>query len=172
MDQLALLPHADVEFERRLAAITPNQLQGSSPCEEWTGRDLVNHVVGESIMSVRLLHGASANEAMAGLDGDLLGDNPSTAFAAAACRPSAPPSRSPRPSSGSSTTRRWTCPGPAARVQDRRPHLARLGPSASRGRRRDARRRPGRGCLGAALPHGAVHRADRRLRCRPKRGCG
>ena len=35
-------------------------------------------------MSVRLLHGASANEAMAGLDGDLLGDNPNAAFAAAA----------------------------------------------------------------------------------------
>lgn len=84
VDQLALLPHADVEFGRRLAATTPDQLQGSSPCEEWTGRDLVNHVVGESIMSVRLLHGASAKEAIAGLEGDLLGDNPSAAFAAAA----------------------------------------------------------------------------------------
>ena len=84
MEQLALLPRADVEFARRLAGTTPDQLQGPTPCEEWTGRDLVNHVVGESIMSVRLLHGASANEAMAGLEGDLLGDNPSAAFAAAA----------------------------------------------------------------------------------------
>ena len=84
MDEIALLRHAGAEFERRLAAITPDQLLQPTPCEEWTVRDLVSHVVGESIMSVRLLHGADAESAMVGLDGDILGDDASTAFATAA----------------------------------------------------------------------------------------
>jgi uncharacterized protein (TIGR03086 family) len=84
VDEIALLPRADAEFGRRLTALTPDQLQRPSPCEEWTARDVINHVVGESIMSVRLLRGASADEATAGLDGDVLGADPAAAFAAAA----------------------------------------------------------------------------------------
>jgi uncharacterized protein (TIGR03086 family) len=84
MDDFALLRRASAEFERRLAAVTPAQLLQSSPCEDWTVRDLVSHVVGESIMSVRLLHGATGEEAVVGLDGDLLGDRASAAFVTAA----------------------------------------------------------------------------------------
>ena len=84
MDDIALLRHASAQFERRLAAITSDQLLQPTPCEEWTVRDLVCHVVGESIMSVRLLHGADAESAMVGLDGDILGDDASAAFTAAA----------------------------------------------------------------------------------------
>jgi len=47
----------------------------------------MSHVVGESIMSVCLLHAADAGSAMVGLDGDILGDDASAALAAAAfCR--------------------------------------------------------------------------------------
>ena len=84
MAEMSLLRHAGTEFGRRLADITPDQLTQPTPCEEWTVRDLISHVVGESIMSVRLLHGADADKAMVGLDGDILGDDESTAFTTAA----------------------------------------------------------------------------------------
>ena len=84
MDEIALLSRAGAEFERRLGAVTPGQLLQPSPCEEWTVRDLVSHVVGESIMSVRLLHGASAGESIVGLDDDILGDDAFAAWATAA----------------------------------------------------------------------------------------
>ncbi|MGH9124756.1 MAG: hypothetical protein ACRDZ8_08525 [Acidimicrobiales bacterium] len=44
----------------------------------------MSHVVGESIMSLRLLHGADAETAMAGLDSDILGSDPFAAFNTAA----------------------------------------------------------------------------------------
>jgi uncharacterized protein (TIGR03086 family) len=84
MDDIALLRRASAEFKRRIAAIRPDQLLQPTPCDEWTVRDLTCHVVGESIMSVRLLDGADAESAVVGLDGDILGDDASAAFAAAA----------------------------------------------------------------------------------------
>lgn len=84
MNEMALLRRAGAEFERRLAAITPNQLLQPTPCDQWTVRDLLSHVVSESIMSVRLLHGAEAEEAMFGLDDDILGGDASASFSAAA----------------------------------------------------------------------------------------
>ena len=83
MDDIAVLRHAGAEFEHRVAAITPDQLLQPTPCEEWTVRDLVSHVVGESIVSERLLQGADAETAMVGLDGNILGDDACTAFAIA-----------------------------------------------------------------------------------------
>ena len=32
-------------FERRVAAVQPHQWESQSPCEEWTARDVVGHVV-------------------------------------------------------------------------------------------------------------------------------
>jgi uncharacterized protein (TIGR03086 family) len=84
MDEMALLRRAGSDFERRLAGVTPGQLSRPSPCEQWTVRDLISHVVGESIMSVLLLHGADAEETVFGLDGDILGADASAAFASAA----------------------------------------------------------------------------------------
>jgi uncharacterized protein (TIGR03086 family) len=81
---MGLLHRAGAEFERRLAGVTCHQLLEPSPCGEWLVCDLVSHVIGESIMSVRLLHGADADEIMGGLDGDILGEEASAAFAAAA----------------------------------------------------------------------------------------
>jgi uncharacterized protein (TIGR03086 family) len=84
LKEMALLRRACSEFERRLSRVTPDQLPRPSPCEEWTVRDLISHVVGESIMSVRLLRGADAEETVYGLDGDMLGADASAAFATAA----------------------------------------------------------------------------------------
>jgi uncharacterized protein (TIGR03086 family) len=84
MDEMALLRRAGSEFERRLTSVTPNQLSRPTPCAKWTVRDLISHVVGESVMSVRLLHGADAEETVSGLDGDILGADATAAFATAA----------------------------------------------------------------------------------------
>jgi uncharacterized protein (TIGR03086 family) len=84
MDEIDLLRRASSEFERRLTGVTHDQLLRPSPCEEWTVRDLISHVVGESIMSVRLLRGADAAETVCGLDRDILGADASAAFAMAA----------------------------------------------------------------------------------------
>lgn len=84
MEEMALLRRAGYEFERRITGLAPAQLGRPSPCEEWTVRDLISHVVGESILSVRLLHGADAEVAVLGLDGDILGADAPAAFATAA----------------------------------------------------------------------------------------
>jgi uncharacterized protein (TIGR03083 family) len=61
MNEMALLRRAGSEFDCRLTrVVTPDQLSRPSPCAEWTVRDLISHVVGESIMSVRLLQGADS----------------------------------------------------------------------------------------------------------------
>jgi uncharacterized protein (TIGR03086 family) len=84
MNENALLRRAGAEFERRLAAVSPDQLRQPSPCAEWTVRDLINHVVAESIMSVQLLHGATAEQTTVGPDDDVLADDATGAFATAA----------------------------------------------------------------------------------------
>ena len=169
MDEIALLFRAGAEFDRRLGAVTPGQLLQPSPCEGWTVRDLVSHVVGESIMSVRLLHGANAEESIVGLD-DILGDDASAAWATAA----------------SAERAAFEEPGVMERVVH---HPAMDMPGAqllgfrigglilhtwdlARGhrRRRDSRLRSGRGSLDATITHGAVHCADGRVRFRSKRG--
>jgi uncharacterized protein (TIGR03086 family) len=84
VEEMALLPRAVSEFGRRLTGVVPDQLSRPSACEEWTVRDLISHVVGESIMSVRLLHGADAEEAVYGLNDDILGADVPATFATAA----------------------------------------------------------------------------------------
>jgi uncharacterized protein (TIGR03086 family) len=84
MNANTLLHRAGAEFERRLAAVTPDQMRQPSPCEEWTVRDLINHVVAESIMSVQLIHGATAEEVAGRLDDDVLANDATGAFAKAA----------------------------------------------------------------------------------------
>lgn len=83
MNEMALLRRAGSEFGRRLANVRPDQLSCQTPCAEWTVRDLISHVVGESIMSVCLLHGADAEQAVFGTNGDILGGDASAAFATA-----------------------------------------------------------------------------------------
>ena len=75
-------------------------------------RDLISHVVGESIMSVRLLHGADAESAMVGLDGDILGDDASAAFATAAAAECAA-FEEPGATERIVHIRPWICPGPS-----------------------------------------------------------
>jgi uncharacterized protein (TIGR03086 family) len=55
--------------------VTIDDLDAPTPCEGWSVRDLLNHVVGGNRMSVVLLEGGSRDDAVAIFGDDLLGDD-------------------------------------------------------------------------------------------------
>lgn len=57
------LTAATETFRSRLSAVTHAQLQTATPCEGWTVRDLILHVIGGNNMAVALVGGCSADEA-------------------------------------------------------------------------------------------------------------
>jgi uncharacterized protein (TIGR03083 family) len=65
MDGFESLDRARSEFDRRLRAVEPGEWSLETPCEGWTVRDLVNHVVGGNRMAVALLAGSSREDARA-----------------------------------------------------------------------------------------------------------
>jgi uncharacterized protein (TIGR03086 family) len=68
----------------RVAAVGPDEWERPTPCEDWTVRALVNHVVGESLWTPPLLEGKTIEEVGSQFDGDQLGDDPAAAAARAA----------------------------------------------------------------------------------------
>lgn len=68
----------------RLDAVTPDRLGDATPCEGWTVRDLVNHVVGEELWTSPLMQGQTIEQVGDRYDGDLLGDDVVAAARAAA----------------------------------------------------------------------------------------
>ena len=79
-----LFERAVHEFDRRVSAIDDDQWDSTTPCPDWSVRDLVNHVVNEDLWIVPLLDGKTIEEVGDAFDGDLLGDAPKTAWARAA----------------------------------------------------------------------------------------
>jgi uncharacterized protein (TIGR03086 family) len=59
--------------------IGSDQWESPTPCADWTVRDLVNHVTGEDLWTVPLVEGQTIEEVGGRFDGDLLGDDPTTA---------------------------------------------------------------------------------------------
>ena len=84
MDPLELLALSTVTFADRLGAVGDDQWDLPTPCEGWTVRDLVHHVVGGNAMVVVLADGGSADEGRAVFDGTGLGDDVATQFAESA----------------------------------------------------------------------------------------
>ena len=76
-----LLKAAADQFERIVASVPPQAWDNATPCE-LTVREVVDHTVTGNIFAGRLLAGASASEATAGLDADHLGDDPLFAVSA------------------------------------------------------------------------------------------
>lgn len=73
----AVLHRRTVDFwESRVSGIGENQWSAATPCEGWTVHDLVNHVVGEELWTVPLIHGSTIQEVGDRFDGDVLGDQP------------------------------------------------------------------------------------------------
>lgn len=73
----ATLHHRTVDFwDDTVSAIGPDQWSASTPCTDWTVRDLVNHVTGEELWTVPLMHGSTIAEVGDRFAGDVLGDDP------------------------------------------------------------------------------------------------
>ena len=82
MTNLELLELATATFADRLAAVGADQWDLPTPCDEWSVRDLVGHVVGGSAMAVALAEGASMEDAIAVFTGTDLADDATAQFAA------------------------------------------------------------------------------------------
>ena len=63
MGDVSSLSAAQGLTRSKVAAVTAEQWARPTPCEEWTVRDLVVHIVEGSRMATALLDGASADEA-------------------------------------------------------------------------------------------------------------
>ncbi|MFI5707687.1 maleylpyruvate isomerase family mycothiol-dependent enzyme [Kribbella sp. NPDC051620] len=70
-----LFAAAGAELIRIVSAVQPDAWNNNTPAD-LTVREVVDHVAAGNIFATRLLAGASAVEAVAGLDADQLGDNP------------------------------------------------------------------------------------------------
>jgi uncharacterized protein (TIGR03086 family) len=86
MDALLALDQANREFADRLGQVGDDQWDLPTPCSEWNVRELANHMLLGTRMTVQLLDGASQSDAMAALGDDLMAGNqdPVTAFVALA----------------------------------------------------------------------------------------
>lgn len=84
MDVTTLHRRAVEWWESRVEEIGPDAWDSSTPCDGWSVRDLVNHVVGEELWTVPLLQGATIAEVGDRFDGDVLGERPTEACHAAA----------------------------------------------------------------------------------------
>ncbi len=74
-DMIDLLDRCDAGFASRVAQVRPDQWDAATPCEGWTCRDLVGHVIGGNRMTVAAFSGAPRADAMpAGRDTEGLDD--------------------------------------------------------------------------------------------------
>ena len=65
MDNVAALPIAAARFETVAALVTAADLDRPTPCDGWTVRGLLGHVIGGNLAAAALLGGASREEAVA-----------------------------------------------------------------------------------------------------------
>ena len=70
-------------FDAIMHQFTEAHWDAPTPCEKWSARELVNHVVGEDRWIPPLLAGRTIAEVGDSLDGDLLGDDPMQAWSTA-----------------------------------------------------------------------------------------
>jgi uncharacterized protein (TIGR03086 family) len=72
---IAALELANTEFEKRLRLVEPSQLAKQTPCPDWNVRELINHMLLGTRMSVQVLAGMDRQQVIDQLDDDLLADN-------------------------------------------------------------------------------------------------
>jgi len=80
MEPLDALALARSEFARRVRLVAADDWQRPTPCDGWTVRDLVLHVVGGDRMSAALVRGATREEATAVRTNVDLGDDAVATF--------------------------------------------------------------------------------------------
>jgi len=79
---------AITEFDRRVRRVRPEHWALGTPCEKWSVRDLVGHLVQEQLWAPELLAGCTVEQVGDRFDHDNLGSDPlhSWVLAAAAAR--------------------------------------------------------------------------------------
>lgn len=82
-DLVGLHRRAVEGFDTRVQAIRDDQWQSPTPCDGWDVRALVNHLVNEDLWTKPLMEGRTIAEVGDEFEGDLLGDDPKTAWAEA-----------------------------------------------------------------------------------------
>jgi len=83
MDIPAMFGRAVAEFDARVRQIGDHQWQAPTPDEDWSVRDLVNHLVGEDLWAPPLLAGSTIAEVGDRFEGDVLGADPKAAWTTA-----------------------------------------------------------------------------------------
>lgn len=78
-----LLPVAAEAALKLVDAVKTPAWERRSPCEEWTARDVLNHLTAEHLWAPHLLRGESLEQVGDRYDGDVLGDDPAGAFRSA-----------------------------------------------------------------------------------------
>ena len=79
----AIYERATSRVGELLRIVTTEQWNAGTPCDAWTVRELVNHLVGENRWMPPLLSGRTIADVGGELDGDLLGADPVGAWDAA-----------------------------------------------------------------------------------------
>jgi uncharacterized protein (TIGR03086 family) len=71
-------------FGAKVKAVPADRWSATTPCTEWSVRDLVNHVTAEHLWAPHLLAGETIAQVGDRYDGDVLGDSPLAAWERAA----------------------------------------------------------------------------------------
>ena len=87
-DSIQCLQHVIDETTRLVNGVSASQLGVSTPCAEWTARDLINHITGGATMFAMSAEQGTVPDDVLGrlMGGDNLGDDPQGAWATAAAR--------------------------------------------------------------------------------------
>lgn len=83
MDVVDRHGRAMAEFDRRVREIPPDRWDDPTPCEAWSVRDLVDHVVADQRWVPELLAGSTIEEVGDRFEGDQLGEDPVGAWSEA-----------------------------------------------------------------------------------------
>jgi uncharacterized protein (TIGR03086 family) len=67
-------------FGDRIRAVRDDQWSSSTPCDDWDVRALVNHIVAENLWTPPLMRGGTIDDVGDRFDGDVLGDDPKSAW--------------------------------------------------------------------------------------------
>ena len=80
-DDIAALHRRALDDTRRyVAAIGDDQWAQPTPCEGWTVRELLNHIVAGNLWAAELGRGRTIADVGSALDGDMLGTDPVAAY--------------------------------------------------------------------------------------------
>ena len=88
MDNVAMMKQVVASTDKVVRGTSPEQLGLSSPCSEWTVRDVINHITGGATMFAVCVEQGSVPDDLLGrlMAGDNLGDDYVGAWDAAATR--------------------------------------------------------------------------------------